>query len=472
MMKKPKKIFSKKDQGAILILIVVMTGIFVIILSSYLSLITYQQKLTHVKVAKIQALHIAEAGINYYRWHLAHDPNDYTDGNGSSTGPFVHDYYDPTTGLIGAYSLEITPPEPGSTIVGIKSTGWVNKYPNVKKTVEVKYGKPSLAKYSFLTNSDIWLGDGESVSGPLHSNGGIRMDGSNDSLVTSAKETYTCTPSHGCNYETKPGVWGDGPNNDLWKFPIPEVDFNSITIDLADIKQSAINGGNYYPSLNYGYHITFLADGTYRIATITSLKNGLYQIDDDDFSGCETKSEEINTEQVIGTFPVPENGSIFVEDNLWIDGTLKGKTTVAAARFPETPATYANIIINGNLQYLARDNTNALGLVAQKNIQVARHAPSDLTIDAILLAQKGRVYRAYYCWWWQRRITDNIEVYGGIITNKIWTWTWVNSSNNTVDGYKNTKSIFHNNLLFSPPPYFPSEDNYQFISWEELPTNN
>jgi len=471
MIKKVKKIFSHKPTGAILILVVVMTGIFVIILSGYLSLIGYQQKLTNIKVAKIQALHIAEAGINYYRWHLAHDPDDFTDGTGSSTGPFIHDYYDPTTGLIGTYSLEITPPDPGSTIVGIKSTGWVNKLPNVKKTIEVKYGKPSLAKYSFLTNSDIWLGDSEGVSGQLHSNGGIRMDGTNDSLVTSAKETYTCTPSHGCSYETKPGVWGTGPNSDLWKFPVTEVDFNSITMDLAQIKQAAQDAGHYYSGQNYGYHITFLADGTYNIYTITRLQSGLYQIDDDDFSGCETKAEQIRNETFIGNYTVPNNGAIFVEDDLWIDGVLNGKTTVAAARFPEIPSNYANIYINDNLQYLDRDNNHALGLVAQKNIQVPRHAPSDLTIDAILLAQKGRVYRAYYCWWFQRRVTNNIEVYGGIITNKIWTWSWVDGWGTTVDGYQNTNSIFHNNLLFAPPPYFPTEGNYQFISWEEISTN-
>jgi hypothetical protein len=31
-----------------------------------------------------QSLSIAEAGINYYRWHLAHSPQDYTDGTGGS----------------------------------------------------------------------------------------------------------------------------------------------------------------------------------------------------------------------------------------------------------------------------------------------------------------------------------------------------------------------------------------------------
>ena len=40
-----------------------------------------------------QAFAIAEAGIEYYRWHLAHAPLDFTDGS-TSTPPYVHPYYD------------------------------------------------------------------------------------------------------------------------------------------------------------------------------------------------------------------------------------------------------------------------------------------------------------------------------------------------------------------------------------------
>ncbi len=464
---KNKKLQPNNEDGTLLIIVVVMTGLFVFMLSGYLTMITFQQRLTHAKIAKIQALHIAEAGINYYRWHLAHEPEDYQDGTGVA-GPYIHDYEDPTTGLIGTFSLEVTPPEIGSTVVTIKSVGWINDYPEIKRTLEVKYGEETLAKYSFLTHNDIWLGSSESVSGEMHSNGGIRMDGSNDSLVTSALSTYTCTPSHGCSNETRDGVWGSGANSDLWSFPTSAVDFDTITINLATIKIEAESNGDYYAGQNYGYHITFLADGTYNIYTITSLASGLSQINDD-FNGCETKSEAIATEVLVGNYPVPTNSTIFIEDDLWIDGTLNGKITVVAARFPVLPSTYANIYINNNIQYISRDGTNALGLVAQKNIQVPRHAPDDLIIDAILLAQQGRVYRGYYCWWWQRNITNSIEVYGGIITNKVWTWSWVDGGGSTVDGYNTTNSIFNNNLLFAPPPHFPTSGEYQFISWEELP---
>lgn len=462
------KNINKNSRGSILILIVVLTGVFLLIISGLLGVVFYQKKMNNILIARLQALHIAEAGINYYRWHLAHDPTDFTD-NTNNPGPYVHQYQDPTTGIIGSFSLEIIPPPIGSTLVTIKSTGWINNYPNVKKTIEVKYGKISLAHYSFLSNSDIWLGENEHVSGEMHSNGGIRIDGTNDSLITSAKETYICTTSHGCNNEEKPGIWGDGPNNDLWKFPAPEIDFNTITIDLANIKSIAQTDGHYYNESNYGYHLIFLTNGSYDLYRVTSLKPSLYQIDDDDFSGYKYKAEEINTQSYVGNFTLPNNGVIFIEDDVWVEGTVKGKVTLVSADFPDNPNTNTSIYINGNINYIARDGTNTLGLIAQKNIQVPRHAPSNLNIDAIMLAQKGRVYRAYYYYSRDRRIKNYIEVYGGIITNKIWTWTWVNNSNNVIDGYQTTKSIYDSKLTFFPPPYFPTTGDYTFISWEELP---
>src|SRR3989344_635108 len=72
-----------------------------------------------------QAFTIAEAGIEYYRWHLAHAPLDFTDGNSTSTGPYIHPYYDKTGNKIGQFELVITAPASGTTIIAIESTGKV-----------------------------------------------------------------------------------------------------------------------------------------------------------------------------------------------------------------------------------------------------------------------------------------------------------------------------------------------------------
>src|SRR3989338_6107489 len=61
------------------------------------------------------AFRIAEAGIEYYRWHLAHAQTDFQDGTGQP-GPYIHDFYDKSGNLIGKYELEIIPPIVGSTV--------------------------------------------------------------------------------------------------------------------------------------------------------------------------------------------------------------------------------------------------------------------------------------------------------------------------------------------------------------------
>jgi len=53
------------------------------------------------------AIQIAEAGIDYYRWHLAHAPTDYQDGTGE-IGPYIHDFLDNARNK-GMSLIEITP---------------------------------------------------------------------------------------------------------------------------------------------------------------------------------------------------------------------------------------------------------------------------------------------------------------------------------------------------------------------------
>jgi len=93
-----------KNKGAILTLVLVFGAIFTLLLSGTLGfiliLILIQLKQTRQKVAWHQALTIAEAGVNYYRWRLAHAPDDLSGGG-------EYDYNDPEGGIIGKYSLQI-----------------------------------------------------------------------------------------------------------------------------------------------------------------------------------------------------------------------------------------------------------------------------------------------------------------------------------------------------------------------------
>lgn len=479
-----KNIINAKA-GFLMVLVVVISSLFLAMAGGLASLGVYQQKLYLQQSAKQEALHIAEAGINYYRWHLEHDQDDYYDGTGSDPGgggapygPYDHTYTDPNTTQTGVYRLEITPPATGTTNVMIKATGWLNAYPNIKRSIEVRYGLQSLAYYSFLTNTDAWFGPNEEVRGELHSNGGVRMDGSNDSEITSSRSTYVCGTSHGCteancaspcwwSTTSTPGcncqgVWGAGAGSALWQYPVTTVDFNNISADINKLKGLATSSGVYLDSYNKGYRIVFKSDGTFDVYRATSLENTVRQYNDD-WSGMENIAEQIKNQSFYQNYAIPANGIIFIEDNVWVEGTVKGRATLVAAKLPDNVDTRKTIHINNNLQYLARDGTNILGLVAQKHVKVPKYAPSTLTIDAVLLAQNGRVFRNYYN---SPSVKTSIEVYGGIITNKVWTWTWVDSGL-VIDGYSTTTSIYDSQVNYTPPPSFPTTGEYSFKSWEE-----
>lgn len=452
-----------RQKGAILTLTLVFSAIFLLLFTALSSFIGLQIKQSRQKVALYEALNVAEAGASFARWHLAHAPDSF-DFSGT------YDYKDPEGATIGRYTLEVTAPGECSTIVEIKSTGWTLDFPDFKRIVLIKFGRPSLAQYSFLTNSDVWFGEDEELQGPFHSNGGIHMDGQQNSISTSATSTYWCKTSQGCSpARNKPGIWGNG-NGDaegLWQFPVPAIDFNAITLDLAQLKTKAQNGGYYFGASGaFGYHIIFKNDGTFDLYKVTSLKSGVNGCDTE--GNCRIEQNDIDRETFLQSYPLASGtcnaqNLIFLEDGkVWVNGNVKEKATIVAARFPDNPATNASIIIPDNLTR-ADPKATLVALITQKNILVPYNSPNVLEIQAVMIAQKGAVQRYNY----SGSVKNKIMVRGSIITNKTWTWTWVNGSGTVISGYKNTESYYEPNLIYSPPPFFPSAGEQQFISWQE-----
>ncbi len=452
------------QKGAILVYLIIIILVFSILLLPLLDLASRKIFLIRSSIDNEEALQIAEAGINYYQWHLAHYQNDYKDGTGTS-GPYVHDYVDfDTQKNIGKFSLTITPPPVGSTIVTIQSTGWNSSNPTITRTITAKYGIPSIAKYAFLSNDVIWIGDSETVNGQLQSNNGVRFDGVGNAPIQSAKSTYTCPSSQGSPCPaTENGVWGSASQSvkNFWQFPVPGVDFSSVTSDLATMKSLAQSNGIYLPpSSAQGYSLVFNSDSTVSIYKVTRLLSNPTGWDTNGVAHNEYIDYRSRTLQFIKSMPA--NGVIYVEDKTWIEGTVKGRATVAAAQLPFNPATAPTIYIPNNILYAAKDGTNVLGLIAQKDIVVTYHAPNNIEIDAALISQNGGAQFFYY----SSNIKNNITIFGTIMTFSQWTWTWVSGASTVVSGYINTFNNYDSNLLYGAPPSFPvSSSDYQLLSW-------
>lgn len=454
------------QKGASIPLVIVFGFVFLMMLSGLVSYILFQHRQSVQRVDWNEALAIAEAGMQYAQWHLAHTPEDYAfDG--------VYDFKDPEGALVGKYQLDVAAPSGCVSGVIIQSTGWTASAPTLQRTVQVQYVRPSLAQYAFLTNSNAWFGENEELKGPFHSNGGMRMDGEQNSLATSAAATYTCSEEHGCDPpETKPGIWGLGQGGEegLWQFPVSNVDFNAITQDLSVLRDQAQASGIYLGQLGLGYHVKFRNNGTIDVYRVKTLQQKVWGWDMEKWVH---ESNDIATEEFYQNYPLPVNCSpIFIEDNVWVDGDVAGRVTLVAAKLPEVQNNNPKIIINGNITYASQDS--ALGLIGQRDILIPLYSPDQLEIRAAMLAQNGHVLRYYYPneGWGEPyetySVRDSIRTYGSIITNTMWTFSWVDEDSSIISGYGTTDMNYDPDLTFSPPPYFPTSGEYEIGAWEEL----
>lgn len=472
---------KKMIKGTITPALIIISGAFLIVIYGLLFVLSIQLEFSNRQIGQESALHIAEAGVNYYRWHLAHDPDDFTDATGAP-GPYEHEYVDPQGNAVGKYSLEVIPPTSGSSLVTIRSTGWTYQFPKIKRIVTVQYGLPSFSRYSFLSNASSWYGPGITVNGLVHSNNGIRMDGTNTSLVSSAQETYMCGSETGCSPpQQRPGVWGAGGDQGLWQYPptypITTIDFDTISLNLQNMRDSAIAEGLHLDdTAPAGYHIVFASNGTFSVSRVntTSFIRGYSPpgegLGQEGVGGCRNLNQVITGETPLGNYSVSDNPIIFAEDNLWIEGTVRGRITVVAASFP-TQSSQRDIWIRGNITYTAYDGSDVLGLVSQDNIFFMRDIPNNFQVDAVLMAQKGKIIRHRYTnnscsTGIIGSVKNSLTINGALINyyKSYWNFT---SGGILISGFTTRTVNYDTNLLYAPPPYFPTSGEYEFISWRE-----
>ncbi len=473
--------FKKKPEpaGNIVLFVLVFGAVGLVILGGLVRWGIGVVKVNNSRANGEAAFQIAEAGVNYYRWHLAHAPNDYQDGTGAA-GPYLHQYEDKDGNILGYFSLDITPPPTGSTLVTVVASGYTTANPNQQRQIRAKFAIPSLAKFAVVANDTMRFGEGTTIYGTVHSNDGIRFDGLAHNLITSAKTSYD-DPDHGGSAEfgvhthvspTDPYPPASVPSRpDVFmagrQFPVPAVDFAGISVNLADIKTKAQSNGHYFANSGYlGYHLVLKTNGTFDIYEVHSLASpplGCYTSYQDGW-GTWSINTSPSAETFLANYPNPNNGLIFIEDNLWINGQINGAhLTIASARFPDNPTTNTSITINNDLLYSNYDGSDTVGLIAQNNINIGLNSEDNLQIDAAVVAQKGRAGRYYYGSGCGSGYTRNtITINGMIGSNKRYGFAYTDGT-----GYFNRNLNYDTNLLYNPPPSFPlASGQYSLLDWK------
>lgn len=518
------------SQGFVLASVLGFMVMITILFLAVIELIGTNITLVNSNIQSQRAFNIAEAGINYYLWHLSHNATDFKDGQTTPAtqdpnlgwGPYTHNYVDDNAKTTGTFTLWIKPQGGGSTVVKIRAIGKVAGT-NITRSIDAQIGAPSFASYAVVSDTALWFGNTESANGPIHSNQGIRMDGASNSDVTSANSTYIPPGSLGGDGNSHPGVWCSTSvtspidcttrNKSDWRYPVPSIDFNIVSSSLCTMKKvafladpstSALAGqanacsqtpnsrtGAYLPqrssngafTTSKGYLIELNPDGTYN----------LWQVNAED-DRLTPYTSALTRVSVANNIPVPTGGVIFAEDNVWVrsNPTFHGRVTIAAGRLASSSQN-TEVTIVDDLLYSTKDGSDVIGLAGENTATISPYAPPAtgsfaFEIDAAMLTQSGMVqypdeYRSQnnVCTRGWVNPDQTYTYYGSVATRQSWTWTWLwgNScgdnkldpaSGNYISGILHNTTQYDYNLLYNPPPSWPTTSTYNVLSWREVLT--
>jgi hypothetical protein len=483
--------FALSKAGVTTLMVIVFMGIFMLILSALTGFALEEARYGNATMDREQALDSAEAGLEYYRWFLAHNPNNLTNGTGQP-GPYAYAVNDPETGLpAGSASISVV----GNTQCGIiqsidiTSVGKSTLNPGYPRTLFARYMEPSAAGYSYLLNSNVHAGSDRVITGPYFSNGGIEMDGTNNSTVSSAVSSWVCNSTYGCSptNNNAPGVLGSGSGSAMWQYPVASIDFAGITAGLSNLKTYARNnGGLYFPPAGTGttnanqrgYHLIFNSNGTVDVYKVTSTV-GVPAYPLSGTGVLQTDYNIINTQTYLGNYTIPSTCAvIFVEDRAWIEGTVKSKVTVAAADFIDSNY-YPDAYLANNILYSAYDGSAGLTVIAAGNVLIPLNSPDVMKVHGIFVAESGSYGRnlylnnsaygstvpsAYSSYVMQTQLTTDGTVVSNGNTGTQWDCggTFCSGYATRIDSYDELQAL-------SPPPFTPpASTNYQFTQWKEL----
>jgi type II secretory pathway pseudopilin PulG len=447
--------------------------------------------------AYTQSLAVAEAGLNQYLWLVASGKSSESN-NFIIPGDTVGEIRKATVTLAdaddavkGTYNIQIIPPWSDDPRITVKVTGAADSSTGVARTVSAHIGRPCFSEYVLLVNDSVYIGGAPDDPdrqwfGKTHSNTGIRIETWNiNDTVTCSRSSYTYEGS------TKPGIWSqylasNDPSRALWSFPVPSVDFNTVTSDFVRLssKATGIHNLAYVTPTSsgaaHGWYIKLLPNLKYQVAQVTGESESKSYVSGNNRGGYLT----YGTLSAVRDYPA--DGVIYANDNVWIEGTgLDGRITVACSgqlnATGKTAATSINVV--GDLTYSTYDGKVAVGLIAQNNLKIPMYAPMgksgtmgtsisspgsvDMRIDAALIAQQGAEFvsrdSSASPWGPRRRL---LTFYGSV--SSLGTPSRATTSGETYCGFAQGANSYDRFLLNTPPPFFPTIGTYQILDWQEL----
>lgn len=496
----PKKNVKCRLCGSAIAYGLIIIATISIILTSVIQFVASHIKYASYVEVKENTFHIAESGIYFYRWYLAHQIEGKNQDeieafwNGSPLGvgesPYVKDYLDNSENKIGETKISITFPTGDHNIVEITSTGSTVKKPEITRTIKATLRRSLWSDFAVISDDLICFDRYWTINGKIMGNNGVHFNGTANNIVMAGVSSYNDTnPLHEI-YNGKEGVWtGMADPSAVFtagtKYPVPKKDFTGITAVMQTLKSegqkpsgTTINNcttaGCYFDNAAEGRQITLKPNGTFDICIVNSYttNSGINHNYPKKYRKW-TSSQTCNdcSGDCLRNFNIPDEGVIFIDDNLWLEGTINGKrATIAASSMADPAAEDANIFILDDVAYTNFDGTDVLGILAEGDLEILNNTPNDLELDGAFLAQNGAVTKPEYnpecCGVGCVENKNYLDVFGCVITSGGLGFGFHKETCPNLD--LDRKITYDSNLYNYPPPLFPADSFYYVDNWEEL----
>jgi hypothetical protein len=451
------------SKGTILTLVLIFSIILALTGMAFLYLSSQQRIVTIREMNRVKSFYLAEAGIERtFSWLMCYPgiPEE-TYGYGTPFDPFNGEQY---LGPDGGYYKVIVYPEaqnkenPAELYYTISSTGNIG---NVSKCIMQRIKIINFARFAYFSNYEyeggaenvpirdrIYFATCDKFEGPVHSN---------DLISIAGHPTFSDIDKDGrLDITTAKGFYflsSDLESELPLKFhKTPEI-LMLRKWNIERLRNIAEQQKNANPSTG------LVLNGPQNIVLEdTKLK---YNGDEWDIPPS-SAIVFVNGDIVSLKSGKDRRGNIF-ELERWLTIVSSG-----------------SIYITDNIKYKydagKKEYEGMLGIVASSSVVVSTTAPSNLEIDAVIVALGG----SFFVEDWNTKFDKSsdesqpvgyLTVFGGVIQNirrPVGTATPV--SNDTITGYNKASYKYDDRVLKKPPPFFPKAIVVEPIYWKELPT--
>jgi type II secretory pathway pseudopilin PulG len=432
-----KPIWLKRNKGFAFIAVYLAIAVLLIFATVFINQSVSQNNAANIFKRQTQALNAADAGLDHaivwLRAQGAPPSGNYTNpwGSTQSLGTSYYNVVITDLGFVG-----------GSTTIRrymIVSTGTAG---NMNRVLRSYVQVDNYARYIWYTDretfngTNVWFWSQDHLNGPTHTNGHYNIYGNPifDGEVRSVDD-YIRYYNNGNNINLSE------LSNSPYDLPV----FNNGFVFGAD--QSTM------PSTALSLRSAASSAGVYLTGNTTVVLNANGTMNVTNYNK--------NPDWISKNMPLPANGALFVNNgSLTISGTLNGRLTAGAS---------IDVKIPSNLVYASDplvnpDSDDTLGIISERDIVIPNNAPTNVEINACLMALNTSFYLQD---WSSVAAKGTLDVFGGIIQKERGpVGTFNASTGQKLSGYSKEYS-YDARQATSPPPFMPTTGDYITLSWEE-----